>query len=49
MILVISCQTAVIQNNSQCLFLNILINAIGDIVQTFRRNTIAKQNEYAKI
>ena len=27
-----SCRTAVLQNNSQCLFLNILINATGDIL-----------------
>ena len=42
--LVISCQTAVLQNNSQCLLLNILINATRDIFP-FVRNENTK-NEY---
>ena len=42
------CQTATLQNNSQCLLLNIIINATRDIFQFLRRNKITK-NEHAGI
>ena len=45
MILVMYCRTAVLQNNSQCLLLIILINATRDIFQ-FVRNQNTK-NEHA--
>ena len=47
MILVIFCQTALLQNHSQCLLLNIVTNATRDIFQ-FGRNENTK-NEHAHI
>ena len=38
------CRRAVLQNNSQCLLLNILINARRDILQFVRRNKNKKMN-----
>ena len=38
------CRRAVLQNNSQCLLLNILINATRDILQFVRRNKNKKMN-----
>ena len=46
-ILVIFCRTAILQNNSQCLLLNILTNATRDIFQ-FVRNENTK-NKHAGI
>ena len=44
-ILAISCQTAVLQNNSQCLLLNKVTNATRDIVQFVVGNTNKKMNK----
>ena len=44
--LVTSCRTAVSQNNSQCLLLNILRNATRDIFQYVRKENI--KNEHAR-
>ena len=41
------CRTAVLQNNSQCLLVNILINATRDIFQFVRNENT--QNEHARI
>ena len=38
------CRRVVLQNNSQCLLLNILINATRDILQFVRRNKNKKMN-----
>ena len=43
MVLAISCRTAVLRNNFQCLLLNILINVTRDIFQLIR-NENTKSN-----
>ena len=42
--LVISCRTAISQNNSQCLFLDVLTDVARDIFQFLRRNKKEKTN-----
>ena len=42
--LVISCHTAISQNNSQCLFLDVLTDVARDIFQFLRRNKKEKMN-----